>query len=125
MAEPTALTPTGEQELRATIESGDLADLQWPKFSKCSAAVRSFYDQAGYKLGWIREGKPTAQALELIGILEAADQKGLDSKDYDGGRWQERLKALEDPAGATESALVRFDAALTVSAIRYGSDLHL
>ncbi len=124
-ARPATLTPAGEQELRAIVEDAKLGDLQWPKFSLHAAAVKSFYDQTGYRLGWISEGKPTAQALELVSILEAADQKGLDSKDYDGGRWQERLKALEDPAGATESALVRFDAALTVSAIRYGSDLHL
>ncbi len=125
VAKPTVLTPTGEQELRAAIESGELADLQWPNFSQQRAAVTGFYDQTGYKLGWIWEGKPTAQALELIGILEDADQKGLDGKDYDGGRWQKRLSTFEGPAEATESAQIRFDIALTISAIRYASDLHL
>ena len=69
--------------------------------------------------------KPTPQAIETIGILEKADQKGLDSRDYDGVKWPERLKAFQIPGGATESALVKFDVALTVSAIRYGTDLHL
>ncbi len=122
---PESLSSAGEQELRAIVESGKLNDLQWPNFSEDSAAVKEFYDESAYRLGWSRGGKPTPQAIESIGILEEADQKGLDSKDYDGAKWPERLRALQSPGGATESALVKFDVALTVSAIRYGSDLHL
>jgi L,D-transpeptidase YcbB len=120
-----ALSPAGEQELRAIVAKQRLDDLQWPNFSAQSTAVKEFYDQSGYQLGWSHSGKPTAQALELIGILEDADQKGLDHKDYDGARWPGRLQALQSPGGSTELALVSFDVALTVSAIRYGSDLHL
>ena len=120
-----SLSATGTQELRALIESGRLADLQWPDFPDRADAVREFYAQAGYRLAWSQNGKPTAQATELIAILEAADQKGLDNKDYDGPRWPERLKTLQGPSTATESALIKFDVALTVSAIRYGLDLHL
>jgi L,D-transpeptidase YcbB len=123
--EAQSLTPAGEQELRSIVASGKLPELQWPNFSQQSAAVKEFYDEAGYRLAWSRDGKLTAQATELIGILQNADQKGLDSKDYDGERWPERLKHLQNPAGASESALVNFDVALTVSAIRYGTDLHL
>jgi L,D-transpeptidase YcbB len=119
------LSAAGEQELRAIITSERLADLQWPNFSEHNAAVKSFYDESGNRLGWSRGGKPTPQALESIGILEQAAQKGLDSKDYDGEKWPERLKSLQSPGGATESALVKFDVALTVSAVRYGTDLHL
>ena len=122
---PESLSAAGEQELRAIVASGKLADLQWPNFSENSAAVKEFYDESGDRLGWSRGGKPTLQAIETIGILEKADQKGLDSRDYDGVKWPERLKALQSPGGATESALVKFDVALTVSAIRYGTDLHL
>jgi murein L,D-transpeptidase YcbB/YkuD len=122
---PESLSAAGEQELRAIVASGRLADLQWPNFSEKSAAVKEFYDESGDRLGWSRGGKPTLQAIETIGILEKADQKGLDSRDYDGVKWPERLKALQSPGGATESALVKFDVALTVSAIRYGTDLHL
>jgi len=124
-SEAQALTPAGDQELRSIVASGKLPELQWPNFSQQSAAVKEFYDEAEYRLAWSRGGKPTAQATELIGILENAEQKGLDSKDYDGERWPERLKELQAPAGSSESALVKFDVALTVSAIRYGTDLHL
>lgn len=115
----------GEQQLRAIVGSGRLADLQWPNFSDLAAPVREFYEQGGHKLGWSQGGKPTPQAVELIGILEDADQKGLDGMDYDGARWPDRLKSLQAAAGSTESSLVNFDVALTVSAIRYVSDLHL
>jgi len=100
-----------------------LTDLEWPNFSEHAASAKEFYEQIGYKLGWTREGKPTAQALELIAILSGADAKGLDNKDYDGARWPDRLKTLQTIP--SESNLVRFDVALTVSAIRYISDLHL
>ena len=119
------LTASGEQELRTIVQSGRLSDLQWPNFSNHGASVKEFYEENGFKLGWSRRGKPTAQALEFIRILEQADTKGLDSKDYDGARWTDRVKALQSGDGASESGRVRFDLALTVSGIRYVSDLHL
>ena len=122
---PESLSSAGEQELRAMVASGRLPDLEWPNFSVHSADVTEFYKEGGYKLGWSKGGKPTTQALELIGVLQEADKKGLDSRDYDGARWPERLKALESVAGGSESGRVKFDVALTVSATRYLSDLHL
>jgi murein L,D-transpeptidase YcbB/YkuD len=122
---PESLSAAGAQELQAIVASGRLADLQWPNFSEHSASVKEFYDQSGGRLGWSRGGKPTPQAMESIGILAEADQKGLDPRDYDGEKWPERLKDSQSPGGAAESALVKFDVALTVSMIRYGTDLHL
>lgn len=120
-----SLSAAGQQELRAIVDSGSLPDLQWPKFAGHSNSVKEFYQETGYKLGWIREGKPTPQALELIGILQEADKKGLDGEDYDALRWPDRLKALESGDGAAESRRVKFDVALTISGTRYISDLHL
>lgn len=90
-----------------------------------AASVKEFYEETGFTLGWIRNGKPTAQALELIRILEAAEMKGLQSKDYDGSRWPDRVKALQSGSGVAETGRVRFDVALTVLGTRYISDLHL
>jgi L,D-transpeptidase YcbB len=122
---PEPLNAAGQQELRTILDSGRLPDLQWPNFSQQGTAAKEFYDEAGYRLAWTRGGKPTPQALELIGILQNADQKGLDAKDYDGQRWPDRLKVLQSPSGTSESALIKFDVGLTVDAIRYGTDLHL
>jgi len=123
--EPEALSEAGGQELREILTAARLADLKWPDFSDHAASVRKFYEQSGYKLGWSRAGRPTAQALEMITILEEADKEGLDSNDYDGPRWPDRLKLFEGGTSATESTRLKFDVALTVSASRYISDLHL
>jgi L,D-transpeptidase YcbB len=120
---PQVLSAEGTEELKTIIASGRLADLRWPNFSDRSEAVQTFYTGADYRLGWIRGGKPTAQTLELTGLLETADQKGLNPEDYDGPRWSARVDGLGK--AANESNLVRFDVALTVSATRYITDLHL
>jgi L,D-transpeptidase YcbB len=117
------LDAAGTAELRALVVSARLADLQWANFSDHSASVKDFYDDTGYKLGWVSGGKATQQARAVIEILEQAERKGLNSVDYDGSRWPERLKVLQ--AAASQSTLIKFDVALTVSAIRYLSDLHL
>jgi len=120
-----ALSPGGQQELSAILQGERLAELQWPNFSDYGKWVREFYDLGNGRLEWSRNGKPTPQALQMIGILEDAREKGLDSRDYDGERWAERLRALAASGLGSESALVKFDVALTVSAMRYISDLHL
>jgi murein L,D-transpeptidase YcbB/YkuD len=124
-SEPEPLSAAGEQELRSVLQSGRLSDLQWPNFSNHSASIKQFYELGAYKLGWIQSGKPTTQALEMIRILEEAEQKGLDSKDYDGPKWPGRVQAFDGGGEQTESDRVKFDVALTVSATRYIADLHL
>jgi murein L,D-transpeptidase YcbB/YkuD len=122
-AEP--LSSAGQQELRAIVGSGRLAELRWPNFSDYQKWVKEFYEVGNYELAWTRERKPTAQTLEMISILDDAAEKGLDSNDYDGGRWAARIKALNNAAGREEAEAVKFDVALTVSTMRYISDLHL
>ncbi len=119
------LSPMGQQQLHSIVDSGRLTDLQWPDFSDYGKWVKEFYDTPSDGLAWTRGGKPTAQARELTAILDDAGEKGLDSKDYDGGRWAGRIKLLDGATAPDESALVKFDVALTVSAMRYISDLHL
>jgi L,D-transpeptidase YcbB len=123
VAEP--LSAGGQQELRTIVDSGRLAELQWPDFSDYGKWVKEFYESGTYELAWTRGGTPTAEGSELITILDDAGEKGLDSKDYDGERWAARIKALGSEADHPEHARVTFDVALTVSAMRYISDLHL
>ena len=120
-----ALSAAGEQQVRLIVESGRLEDLQWPNFSDYRASLKEFYEEAGYELGWSQGGRPTPQALEMIALLEHADEKGLDKIDYDGERWRRRLTTIQGASADAESALLKFDVALTVSAMRYISDLHL
>jgi murein L,D-transpeptidase YcbB/YkuD len=123
--ESESLTAKGEEELQAILQNQRLSDLQWPDFSNHAASVKKFYEESDYKLTWTHGGKPTPEALELIQILEEAEQKGLNAIDYDGLRWHDRVTSLETKGAESESARVKFDVALTVSATRYISDLHL
>ena len=109
--------------LSAIVASGHLKDLRWPDFSDYQSRLANFYRSSGYKLAWIHEGEPTAQALELIQILQDADRQGLLAEDYDASRWADRLTLLKTPHESADEAL--FDASLTVCIMRYVSDVHI
>lgn len=119
---PQSLTVQGELALQKYLGQARLPDLEWPNFSDCQNEVKEFYAAFRYHLPWIRDGKPTVEALQIIQSLESAQYKGLRPEDYDGSRWDARLAQMEK---ASESDLVRFDLALTVSTMRYVSDLHV
>ncbi len=72
---------------------------------------------------WIEKGGPTRQALGVIGSLQAAGEKGLNAEDYDSALWAGRLAHLHE--SPSDADLAHFDAALTVCAMRYISDLHI
>jgi L,D-transpeptidase YcbB len=122
---PQQLAPLAEAELLAIVDAAKLDDLHWPVFSKYRSEVRELYDSFHGALPWIRDSRPSSQALSTIQLLKGADREGLNPEDYDGPLWDSRTSALEQPVTVPESDLVRFDVALTVSAMRYVSDLHL
>jgi L,D-transpeptidase YcbB len=109
--------------LRQIVTAGRLADLRWANFSDYQTIVKSFYEASGYAPAWIQNGQPTPQARAVITILQQADSKGLNADDYDGSRWPQRLDGLQGSPSATNQAV--FDVALTVSTMRYISDLRI
>ncbi len=119
------LTPDGRALLRHYVDTAELPDLQWPNFSQYQSEVKEFYDAFPNELPWVRGGKPTGQALAIIGALKNAEYKGLQPEDYDSPRWDARLAQIGQSQAGSESDLVRFDLALTVSTMRYVSDLHI
>ena len=111
-------------QLRTIAAAGTLSDLAAPNFSDYRQQVQALYQAANYTPVWIRDGQPTPQAQTVIAALEASRQKGLTPDDYDASRWTQRLIGLKNtPGDATKVA--HFDAALTVCAMRYISDLHI
>ena len=115
---------SAQQALGSLIDSGTLADLRWPNFTDCRDDVKSFYGSSNYSLAWLKDKRPTSQALAVITALEQADQVGLGAEDYDGPRWKDRIARLRGGNQHTsEDELVRFDLALTVSLMRYISDV--
>ena len=103
------------------MASGSLSSLRWPDFSDYRIRIQQFYEPTNYTFAWIRDRRVTSQAEEIIKILKEADAKGLNSEDYDGSRWGDRLTGLRS---ASDSDFAEFDLALTVSLMRYISDLH-
>jgi murein L,D-transpeptidase YcbB/YkuD len=82
------------------------------------------YEAIQYAPAWVREGQATPQALAVISALENSQQKGLNPEDYDASLWPARLIALKAGSGNAD-AVAQFDAALTVCAMRYLSNLRI
>jgi murein L,D-transpeptidase YcbB/YkuD len=123
---PQQLSPEGQSVLRAIVQAGTLSDLRWPDFSDYQNHVRKFYESYGYSLLWVKGMEPTPEAQQVIALLLQADPKGLSAEDYDGPRWSDRLAKLKPVTDhPSESDAARFDLALTVSVMRYISDLHI
>jgi murein L,D-transpeptidase YcbB/YkuD len=117
------LNAQGDAALHQIIDSAHHPELRWPDFHPYQAEVANFYSRTGSTLGWVRDNKPTQQAQVMIGLFAASDHKGLVPEDYDASRWPARLQKLQ--ASANDLDLARFDAALTVSAMRYIRALHI
>lgn len=125
-ADPQLLSPAGQGLLRTLVQAGGLSELRWPDFSDYREHLTRFYQANGYALLWVREMQATRQAEEAIALFERAEEKGLSAEDYDGSRWAPRLTKLKPATPQPdEQDAVRFDLALTVSMMRYISDLHI
>jgi L,D-transpeptidase YcbB len=120
-------TPNDEAvagQLRTIAAAGTLADLTFPNFPDYGLQVQALYQSVNYAPVWVREGQATPQALAVITAFQGSRQKGLNPEDYDASRWPQRLAAFKDSPGDANT-VAHFDAALTVSAMRYISDLHI
>ena len=123
-AAPAQTSPAGL--LGALIEAGTLSDLYHPNFSDYRGYLRTFYQAGDYHLAWVRDGQPTPQAMAMTTVFVQAGQEGLAPEDYDGPYWTIRLAQLrQHDSPASPAALARFDLEMTVSTMRYISDLHL
>ena len=126
-ATPAASAPdtSGAAPLIQSIAaSGTLAELHAPNFSDYQPLVQALYQPVNFAPVWIRDGQPTAQAMAIIAALQSSLQKGLNPDDYDASLWPQRLNALKASSGSADT-IAKFDAALTVAAMRYVSDLHI
>lgn len=119
------LSPAGKVLLQNLIQSGNLPELRWPNFSEYRNDVTEFYESYDYSLPWLKGMGPSPQAQAAIAVLQGADDKGLSAEDYDGSRWIGRLEKVKPfTSQPAESEAIRFDLALTVSLMRYISDVH-
>ena len=117
--------------VQGVVNSPQLAILRWANFADYQAEVQKFYDDRNYELAWTRDGKPTEAAQALMGMFSHAAEKGLNPEDYDASRWAGRVQALgaistsHDDSDKAQDTIAQFDAAMTISAMRFLADLHL
>ncbi len=115
-------SPAVSAKLQEIAESGHLAEMQRGDFTDYKKLFAAAYDASGFAPLWLRGSMPTPQAKGVIDVIEQSEQKGLTPADYDAAKWTQRLAALNT---ATDAQKAEFDAALTVAAMRYISDLHI
>lgn len=106
------------------METSRLDELRWPDFSDYRKHMINFYQPLNWELSWTRGGRVTPQARTVITLFEKADAKGINAVDYDGSRWDARLRAIER-RGVSDAELAHFDVAVSISVMRYISDLHI
>jgi len=122
VAPVTPPAPIAER-LHAITTGGTLADLRWPNFSDYRQSTQALYKATNYTAVWVHGGQASPQALAVIAEFVGSQKRGLIPEDYDASRWPQRLSALKASPGNPDN-LARFDAALTICAMRYISDLH-
>ncbi len=123
-AGPTLNAEAVAGQLRTIAAAGTLADLTFPNFPDYGQHVQALYQSVNYAPVWIRDGQATPQALAVITAFQSSRQKGLNPEDYDASRWPQRLAVLKNSPGDANT-VAHFDAALTVSVMRYISGLHI
>lgn len=115
--------------IEQAVNTPHLDVLRWANFSEFQSAAQQFYDGRNSELAWTRDGQPTGTANALIQLFNQADQKGLRPEDYSAD-WQQLeqrladISAHHDSSDDAQNTVAQFDVAVTVSALRYISDLH-
>jgi murein L,D-transpeptidase YcbB/YkuD len=109
-------------KLRTITSAEALPELHRANYADCRQNVQAAYEDIHYAPAWVREGQATPQALAVISALEDSQKKGLNPEDYDASLWPARLAALRAGSGDADT-VAQFDAALTISAMRYLSSL--
>lgn len=121
-ATPVQVGPAFAARIKEIGAAGRLDGMQHGDFSDYKHLFTAAYEAVNYAPMWLEGDGVSSQAKGVLAALEASERKGLDPADYDASKWPERLEALKKD-GDVEKA--NFDAALTIEAMRYISDLHI
>jgi L,D-transpeptidase YcbB len=120
-ADPTEVASA----IRTIVEAGQLEGLRWPRFPDYQYILRDLYGAREYQPLWLEGERPSEQAREAIAVLQQADTKGLDARDYDVETLGHQLQQLAKRGEDSPAALARVDVGLSVAVLRQISDLHI
>jgi len=111
--------------LRTTVDAARLDGLRWPRFPDYQYILRGLYEPREYQPLWLDDARPNASAHDAITVLQQADAKGLDARDYDVALLDQQAQQFAARGDHSPENLARFDVALSVAVLRHISDLHI
>lgn len=119
------LTPQGVAHLRSELAALESMEVGENARAPHAREAQELYAALDDSLVWFGDTQATAEALQIIEELKHANEKGLRVGDYDGPLWDTRLEEFTGSKSSSETDEIDFDVALTVSTMRFLSDLHL
>lgn len=124
---PTAPAPSSPVALavQALLKEGTVSKLRYGQFTDFQAQLQALYRPRGFAPLWTRDGKGIPQAQKVVTSLAAADEKGLNSADYDADLLAKWLDKLNSQASPGQQDQANFDVALSVSLMRYTANLYM
>jgi L,D-transpeptidase YcbB len=110
--------------VRLTLDGASLPRARWPRITDVAVDVRRAYDSTGWQPLWLRDSRPTRQALDVVRSLGSLETVGLSPADYDAAALDSLAARLSSgPVAATTEDLVRFETTLSVASARVLSTL--
>ena len=104
--------------LERIITRGRHPAIRWGVLTDVQADAKALYQENGWEPLWLARGRPTAAGEAVLDALTTAGDRGLSPEDYDASQLV-ALAATLRRGGADAEQAGRFDAALTVAALRF------
>jgi murein L,D-transpeptidase YcbB/YkuD len=118
-------SPTEDETIRRVLDEALHPHMRWGRFPDHRDDVRRLYEDTGFRLIWTRDDAPTDQAWAVILSFLEAETRGLRATDYDAEWLEEKARALDSDLEAAPEEMALFDLAVTISLMRYLSDLRV
>lgn len=103
--------------VHAALDSQTLEGGRWPRIRDVVPDLRRAYDSSAWSLLWLRDGRPTPQASDVVRYLVDIDTLGLRPADYDAALLDSLAAQLRTRGGSAAEA-GRFEATLSVATAR-------
>lgn len=123
---PQAAPPADAMnEISSLIASKQHPYLTQSNFTYRAEDLDALYKTNNYQPIWIvDDGKANKNADEVIKLLEAAADHGLNPADYDTERLRQTLTALKAPFDVHSKDVALYDTAISLSLLRFMHNLH-
>jgi L,D-transpeptidase YcbB len=115
---------TVASDIQALLQASRHPALRWGNFSDVSKGLTRLYAESPAKPLWVKDSRPTAQALAVVAALKEADAVGLVSEDYDASlldRWGQEAPDRFQSA----SNVAAYDVGLSIAALRFATNLRV